>query len=75
MYMYSGKRVTGSEIYNKALVYAHYSGGPRIREAISSLKNRQYITKQGVSTGATYQITPIGKHIIDEILDKYAIKA
>lgn len=74
MYIYTGKDFTGSEIYNKALVNAHYSGASKIREAISSLKNRRYLTKQGVTSGATFRITALGKHIIDQILDKYAIR-
>lgn len=74
MYTYHGREVSGSEIYSKALVNAHFSSGSRIREGLSSLKNRQYITKQGVTTKATYRITPLGKHLVDEIISKYALK-
>jgi DNA-binding MarR family transcriptional regulator len=75
MYMYNGREVTGSEMYNTALTNAHFSSGSRMREGLSSLKNRNYITKQGVSKGTLYRITPLGKHVIDEIVNKYALKS
>lgn len=74
MYTYSGKEVFGSEIYNKALTNAHFAGGSKIRVALSLLQNKKYITKRGVSKGSTYKITPLGKHMVDEIIDRYAIK-
>ena len=74
MYTYNGKDVTGSEMYNRELVNAHYSSGGAIREALSSLKNRGYLHKEGVSFGTKYRITPLGKHAVNEIFDKYALR-
>jgi hypothetical protein len=74
MYCYHGKPVAGSEMYNHTLVNAYFSTPSAIREGMSSLKDRGYVKKDGVSVGATIRITPIGKHIVDEILDKYAIR-
>lgn len=74
IYIYPGKEVTGSEIYNIALVNAQNSSGAEIRTALSFLRNRKLLTKQGVSKGATFRVTPLGRHMVDEIMDKYGYR-
>lgn len=74
MYGYKGNNFVGSEMYNGALVHAHYSSGADIRHALSSLRHRNYISKEGVSSNASFRITPLGKHLVDEILDMYAYR-
>lgn len=73
LYLYPGKEVSGSDIYNDKFKRAYQSTPSKIKLAFSTLFNKGYITKYGQTRGMTIQITSTGKAVIREIVMKYAV--
>lgn len=73
LYCYCGDEVKGSDMYGSFYKRAYQSSPRKIKVAFMTLQGRGYLKKIGNTSTAKWQITPLGKELINSILTKYAL--
>ncbi len=73
LYLYDKEYALGSEIYKTAFKRSMQSSEVRIKQSFVTLQNKHYIIKNGESKNARFKITPMGKDVVDYILNNYAV--
>lgn len=71
--LYDQEFALGAKIYNDTFKKAYHSSPRKIKLAFRTLQTRGYILKHGVNKGARFQITPMGRDLVNSILVKYVL--
>lgn len=73
VHLYHGNLVPSSTIYKEWYKASFNSSATNIKTAFSSLRQRGYVEKVGVSKAAKIKITALGRDKVNEILKKYVL--
>jgi len=71
--LYHGNEVVSTSLYKETFKYAFQSSINKIKKTFRTLKDRNLIEKIGTTRKVTLKITPLGKDLVREILNKYAV--
>lgn len=71
--LFDGEEHAGGPIYKATFKRAYQSSPAKIRTAFCSLRDKGYITKYGSTKGSTLQITALGRDVLRQALQKYAV--
>lgn len=72
-YLYDGEEKVGSYLYREKFKYCYNSSSAKIKTSFGTLQNRGYIVKYGISSGAKFQITALGKDKLSSVMNKYVV--
>lgn len=73
LFLYDKEEALGSEIYRKVFVRAFHSSPIKIKLAFKTLQIKGYIIKHGRTSASRLQITPLGRDLVNSILNTYII--
>lgn len=74
IYCYHGRDVVGSEIYKGVFKRAYQSSPNAIKKSFCILQTKGFLKRTGIKAGAKMSITPMGKEMVNSIINKYALK-
>lgn len=73
LYLYDKEWVIGSEIYKTTFKRSMQSSPTKIKQSYGTLQNKHYIIKNNTGKHSRFKITPMGKDVVDYILNNYAV--
>lgn len=71
--LYDGEDMAGGKLYNDIYKYTFNSGKTKIKIAYGTLEARGYLSKHGKWKWMKLRITPLGRHIVTEIINNRLI--
>lgn len=73
IHLYHGNLIPSSPIYKEWYRYSYNSSASKIKTAFSSLQQRSYVEKVGVSKAAKIRITALGRDKVNDVIAKYVV--
>lgn len=73
IHLYHGNPVQSAPIYKEHFRYSFNSSSYKIKNAFSTLRQRGYIEKIGVTINVQLRITALGKDKVNEVLRRYVL--
>lgn len=73
IHIYDGNEYEGAPIYKHWYRYSCNSSQNKMKVALSTLQDRGYISKNGKTFKAKYNITEFGRSKVSQVLNKYAL--